>query len=189
MPKHFLQVKYLEHCEKGELVRAYFEENGQWAIAAHLPASTGSAKALVVLCGQKGPWLLSGQETATLHDAAQACLSYGTGFDILPVYDSGLSITGARGAAQNIPGTLALISPTASQPTTGRYLVVGSAARGVGPIRFLNLDSFEITSGGEPGGNRADFGEWAIWMTLPSQPVEPSSIFKFPSGSQATGAV
>jgi hypothetical protein len=183
MPKHFLQVKYLEHCEKGELVRAYFEENGQWAIAAH---GTDSAKALVVLCGQKGPWLLSGQQTS----AAQACLSYGTEFDILPAYESGCSITGAKRAAQNIPGTLALFSPTASQPTTERYLVVGSAAgsaaRG-GPIRFLNLDSFEITS--EPGGNRADFGEWAIWMTLPSQPVEPSSIFKFPSGSQATVAV
>ena len=186
MPKHFLQVKHLEHCRKGELVRTFFTAHGQWAIAAHVPADAGSTKVLVVLCGQKGPWLLSGQETATLHDAAQACLSYGTGFDILPVYDSGLSITGARSAAQNIPGTLALISPTASHQTTGRYLVVGSAAGG-GPIKFLNLDSFEIAS--DPVGNRADFCEWAIWMKLPSQPVKPSSIFKFPSGSQASGAV
>jgi hypothetical protein len=153
----FLSVKYLEHCEPGELIRAFFSQNGQWAIVGYVEdALKQRAQIVIVLSGDQGPWYVSPTDIA--QQTALPCLSYGKKFGLLPAYT-------------------ARCDPIGGDATNDRYLV----AEAIGPIprpTFLNLDTFKVTPG-EPGGNRAVFKRWSIWMTLPSRPDRPSEVFEF----------
>ena len=71
-----LNMKFLEHCEPGELVRAHFGLKVEWGIVA----DRQQQKRVVVISGNNAPWYLDPQ------GAVLSCLSYGREYDLLPEY-------------------------------------------------------------------------------------------------------
>ena len=69
-----LNMKFLEHCEPGELVRAHFGLKVEWGIVA----DRLQQKRVVVISGNNAPWYLDPQ------GAVLSCLSYGREYDLLP---------------------------------------------------------------------------------------------------------
>ena len=62
-----LNMKFLEHCEPGELVRAHFGLKVEWGIVA----DRQQQRRVVVISGNNAPWYLDPQ------GAVLSCLSYG----------------------------------------------------------------------------------------------------------------
>jgi hypothetical protein len=143
-------------------------------------------KRVVVISGENAPWYLDEQ------GAVLPCLSYGKEYDLLPEYGGPCEVFDVSGLAVE-PGTLLYARPHGPGETTNRYLMartmlVRRRAVGTGPFlvtqeteRFvtagplsgLNLDQF--TLGGEPGGDRAGFKGWSIWMML----HRPMKVFEY----------
>lgn len=168
-----LTVKHLEHCEPGELVRAFFSEEGQWAIIGHIDGQR--VHSAVVISGSKGPFFVKAEG---FHDlGSQACLSYGKDYQIVPNYDGPCELTGLGvGTPSNEPGTLVYARALTSGAETERYLIAGGDHRAT---ITMDLQTFRVTApGGGPGGNRADFKAWSIWMKLPPRFTEPTRLFQ-----------
>ena len=183
-----LTMKFLEHCEPGELVRARFGPNVEWGIVAHRQQE----KRVVVISGENAPWYLDEQ------GAVLPCLSYGKEYDLLPEYGGPCEVFDVSSLAVE-PGTLLYARPQGPGETTDRYLIARMMLVHVrpiggntgayllttetkrfvtaGPLSSLNLDKF--TLGGEPGGNRAGFKRWSIWMKLPPGPDHPMKVFEY----------
>jgi hypothetical protein len=146
-------------CAVGELVRL---DGGAWAIVASDPnvaKNHPKDKVIFVIYGDKAPRasLLSG-------DSNDLCLSYGTGFQVLPV-NASFEGTHAYGREEiQLSGKLIYSRPFERDGRARRYF----AATGfTGYLRFLDLDDFQVT--GEPQGYRALFQDWEVSMSWPAQ--------------------
>ena len=85
MVQPVLTIKVLERCEPGELVRAFFAQDGQWAIIGYIQDANRQRKnAVVVVSGDQGPWFIKPVDAEQL--VGLPCLSYGKEFDIHPDY-------------------------------------------------------------------------------------------------------
>ena len=163
-----LNMKFLEHCEPGELVRAHFGLKVEWGIVA----DRQQQKRVVVISGNNAPWYLD------LQGAVLSCLSYGREYDLLPEYGGPCVVfTGSFPAIE--PGTLVYACPAGGRGTTDRYLIARATGRAAsaGPLISLNLNQFNL--GGEPGDNRAGFKRWSIWMRLPPDPDHPMKVCEY----------
>jgi hypothetical protein len=67
MVRDTLNVKFLEHCEPGELVRIDLGAQVQWGIVARRQQKRN----VVVISGESAPWCLDPR------DAVLLCLTYG----------------------------------------------------------------------------------------------------------------
>jgi hypothetical protein len=161
-----LTVKFLEHCESGELVRAFFLQNGQWGIVGYQEANH-RRKVVVVISGKNAPFLIEDTENVS------ACLSYGKDYALLPEFGGACEVLSAKGVL-NDAATLIYACPVGRDGTTERYLM---ATTGKGTRVAFSLDQFKVF--GEPGGNRAIFKQWSIWMMLPLRPDRPTKIFEY----------
>lgn len=63
-----MNVKFLEHCKPGELVRARFGPNVEWGIVGYEGANSQQQRRVVVISGDNSPWCLNPE------DAVSACL-------------------------------------------------------------------------------------------------------------------
>jgi hypothetical protein len=181
-----LTMKFLEHCEPGELVRARFGPKVEWGIVA----DRQQEKRVVVISGENAPWCLDEQS------AVLQCLSYGKEYDLLPEYGGPFEVFDGSGGTVE-PGTLLYARPDGPGKTTDRYLIARTMeihfraiGKGpyltttketerfvtAGPLSGLNLDQFTLE--GEPGGNRAGFKRWSVWMMLPPDPDRPMKVFE-----------
>ena len=161
-----LTVKFLEHCEPGELIRVSFvPDSGSWGIVGYVQANGGPKKVVVIISGANTPRLVNEIEFAT--NAHVVCLSYGKDYLLLPRYDGACEVVSAQGVFAHAP-TLIFACPIGIS-STERYLIGTSFA--------FNLEQFNV--GGQPGRNRAGFNHWSIWKKLPSHPDQPTKIFEY----------
>jgi hypothetical protein len=145
-----LTIKPLTECSAGELVRL---TTGAWAIVAN----DSNARRIFVISGDGAPL------TFTLPDDSRgACLSYGTGFQVMAVRESfvGMHTYGHEGF--DPLGKLIVSQPFGKHGRAGRYF-----AALAGEVRFLDLDNFQTVS--EPVGHRALFHEWEVSIAKPGQ--------------------
>jgi hypothetical protein len=154
-----MNVKFLEHCKPGDLVRARFGPNVEWGIVGYEGVNSQQQRRVVVISGDNSPWCLNPE------DAVSACLSYGREYDLLPEYGGPCEVFNAQGPAFAHAGMLVYACPSAGTGTTDSYLIARATGRFESLI-FLNLEQFRVI-GSEPGGNRAGFKRWSIWMMLP----------------------
>jgi hypothetical protein len=169
-----LTVKHLEHCEPGELVRASFNESGQWAIIGHMDGQR--VHSAVVISGSEGPFFVNAQ---SFHDlGSHPCLSYGKDYQIVPNHGGPCELSGpSHGKPSNKPGTLVYARALTSGAETERYLIAGGDHRAT---IIMDLQTFRVAApDGGPGGNRADFNGWSIWMALPPRPDPPTKLFQY----------
>ena len=166
-----MNVKFLEHCKPGELVRARFGPNVEWGIVGYEGANSQQQRRVVVISGDNSPWCLNPE------DAVSACLSYGKEYDLLPEYGGPCEVFNAQGPAFAHAGMLVYACPSAGTGTTDSYLIARATGRFESLI-FLNLEQFRVI-GSEPGGNRAGFKRWSIWMMLPPHPDHPRKVFEY----------
>jgi hypothetical protein len=166
-----MNVKFLEHCKPGELVRARFGPNVEWGIVGYEGANSQQQRRVVVISGDNSPWCLNPE------DAVSACLSYGREYDLLPEYGGPCEVFNAQGPAFAHAGMLVYACPSAGTGTTDSYLIARATGRFESLI-FLNLEQFRVI-GSEPGGNRAGFKRWSIWMMLPPHPDHPRKVFEY----------
>ena len=146
--------KPLTECRAGELVR--LESTGAWAIVANDSENNAKVTRIFVITGKDAP------NTFLLQDSTEACLSYGTGFEVLPVHSSfaGMHVTGREGFAPI--GKLIFSRAFERDASTSRYF-----AASAGQARFLNLETFQAV--GEPTGYRALFQDWEVLINWPGQ--------------------
>ena len=140
-------LKLLADCKDGELIRL---ENGDWTIF--------SSDGLVIISGVDAP-----RFTPRATVGEEVCLSYGSGFDVIPNRDSSLVIT-TTGSNKtfNPKGALIYSRPYNRDSATGRHL---AAVVGGSNFKYLDLSDFRVRS--EPGGYRAVFNSWRVAMRLP----------------------
>jgi hypothetical protein len=74
MVRDTLNVKFLEHCEPGELVRIDLGAQVQWGIVARRQQKRN----VVVISGESAPWCLDPR------DAVLLCLTYGESLADVP---------------------------------------------------------------------------------------------------------
>jgi hypothetical protein len=170
MAETHLMMKFLEHCAFGELVRARFATTSEWGIVASLAHGFAPKRCVVVISGNDAPRCLSPEDTGRV----SACLSYGNAYGLLPEYGGPCDIISAGGLEFTDFGTLIYASPV-PKGSTERYLLARSPGH-ISTHFILNLDDFKLT-GGQPGGNRAGFKQWSIWMKLPPDPDRPVKLF------------
>jgi hypothetical protein len=176
-----LTMKFLQDCEPGELVRARFSGSVEWGIIGFVAADDGRRKCVVVISGESVPWFLSGQDTEQASN--MTCLSYGTEYHVLPEYGDPCEVFNAQGPAPALdPGMLVYGRSLAGSGDTDRYLLAGARGRGV---FTLDLDQFRVVAN-EPGGIRAGFERWSVWMTLPPRSDRPIRVFQHGHHSQQT---
>jgi hypothetical protein len=145
-----LTIKPLTECSAGELVRL---TTGAWAIVAN----DSNARRIFVISGDGAPLTFTLPE-----DSRGACLSYGTGFQVVAVRASfvGMHTYGHEGF--DPIGKLIVSQPFGNDGRTGRYF-----AALAGELRFLDLDNFQTVS--EPPGHRALFHDWEVSIGRPGQ--------------------
>jgi hypothetical protein len=151
--------KPLAECEVGELVRL---DGGAWAIVAidqNVAKQHPKERLIFEISGDKAPRasLLAG-------DSNDLCLSYGSGFRVLPV-EASFEGTHAYGREEfDLIGKLIYSRPFERGATAHRYFAATSTA-GFG--RFLDLHDFQVV--GEPRGYRALFRDWEVSISAPGQ--------------------
>jgi len=126
---------------------------------------------IFVISGDKAPCT-----SILLGDSNDLCLSYGSGFQVLPV-DASFEGTHAYGRQEfNLNGKLIYSRPFDRDGRAHRYF----AAPGFGGrSRFLDLDDFLVT--GEPQGYRALFQKWELSISWPGR-REPVVLVRSSAG-------
>jgi hypothetical protein len=143
----------------GELVRL---DGSAWAIVASDPnvaKNHPKDKIIFVISGDRAP-----RASLLSWDSTDLCLSYGTGFHVLPV-DASFEGTHAYGREEtDLGGKLIYSRPFEPDGRARRHF----AAPGfTGQGRFLDLDDFQVT--GEPKGYRALFADWTVSISWPGK--------------------
>jgi hypothetical protein len=148
-----LVVKLLKDCSVGELVRL---ETGSWAIMANDPDQKD--RSVFLIAGRDAP------RTFLLKDSDWMCLSYGTGFHILPVHTSfvGIHTYGSKGFDSS--GKLICSTGSFEQGASTRRFFA-APVDGSSHVRFLDLETYQ--AGGEPRGHRALFSNWEVSIDWP----------------------
>jgi hypothetical protein len=146
-------------CGVGELIRL---DGGAWAIVAigpNVAKQHPKDRLLFVISGDKAP-----RASILVGDSNDLCLSYGSGFQVLPV-NASFEGTHAHGRQEfELNGKLIYSRPFDAGGRARRHFAApGFADRS----RFLDLDDFQVT--GEPQGYRALFREWELSMSWPGQ--------------------
>jgi hypothetical protein len=145
-----LKIKLLEFCKPGELVRIV----EQWAIVGHHPAG----RCLVYISGDGAPKIadFSTQQPAP-------CLSFGTEFDLLPVYNAECDMI-----SPFVRGSLYYASRDGKGDATRHLAVISDYDNAM----FLRLNDFAYGNdvGVPQGAQFGNFRRWGIWMKLPPHP-------------------
>ena len=142
------QLKLLEHCKPGELVRGKFFEKTAWALIAN---RGNDLQNVVVLADNEPPMGFNAYSRGEIMNVS--CLNYGDKFRIVPAYH-GLCEVG-YGLQADRPGQLVL--------TQEDVILVTKYPKRGNPIAYLYEATKEIR-GGQPAGHMAVFTEWSIWM-------------------------
>lgn len=156
------QLKFLEKCEQGELVRGKFIETTEWAIVSN---RGNELQNVVVLPKNKPPVLINAhaQEQIMLI----TCLSYGDKFRIIPNHAGQCEVD--NGLKLDVPGQLVI--------TATDLILVTSHPRGRAPTAYYYSTTKEMK--GLPGGAMAVFSDWSIWIDDLLDCPNPSKLFEF----------
>jgi hypothetical protein len=141
------QLKLLEHCEPGELVRGKFFDTTEWALIAN---RSNELQNVVLLPEKEAPRAFNAYSHGEIMNVS--CLSYGDKFRIVPAF--GTCEVG-YGLQADRPGQLIM--------TENDIILVATYPRRGTPVGYYYEATREI-KGGQPGGHMAIFLEWAIWI-------------------------
>ena len=164
------QLKLLEHCKPGELVRGKFFETTEWALIAN---HGNELQNVVLLANNQPPTGFNAYSHGDIMNVS--CLSYGDKVRIVPAYDGACEV--GFGLQVDRPGQLVLAQEDVILVTT--YPKRGN------PIAYLYEGAKEI-KGGHPGGHMAVFSEWSIWIDDLFGYPNPAKVFEGHATSATT---
>jgi hypothetical protein len=154
------QVKLLEHCETGELVRGNFLGKMVWAIVCN---RGNEFLNVVTLTGENAPYAFN----AHSHNQPMvvACLNFGKNFQLIPDYTGPCELRSTEPYKSKV-GNLMLAEKDS-------ILVADNSKK---MMTFVHLDTDAFL--GEPGGLLAVFEHWSLWINdLEGHPV-PTKVLE-----------
>jgi hypothetical protein len=144
------EIKLLEQCKPGELVRGKFFDKTEWALIAN--RSDEHQLQNVVVLGDEPPRGFNAYSHGSIMQVS--CLNYGDKFRIVPEYDGSCEVDFSLPPVT--PGQLIVAEKDV-------ILVAGYTKQ----IGFKSIAYYYATTKdlkGQPGGQMAIFSKWSIWI-------------------------
>lgn len=150
------QLKFLEHCKPGELVRGKFFDKTEWVLIAN---RNNDLQNVVLFADNQPPRGFNAFSRGEIMQVS--CLSYGDKLRIVPAYEGPCDV--GFGLQADIPGQLIL--------TENDVILVSTYANRIGYF-YETTKEIKVSP---PGGQMAIFSKYSIWI---------DDLFGYPSPSK-----